>query len=713
MGWRSSSFVAVSGAIVPNPRGRLSATLGASLGAPPAPAPPMDDGRRYRLLPSSAAAAWASSGARTDERLGRDVAVKIVHDWVADDRELAAPVRARGAALARLQHPHVVRLYDVDEARRAHAARDGARRGRQPRGARPAAAARLGETRARVRPGRGGARLRARARRRAPRPHARERARRALLRAASSSPTSVWRACARRLGARLRRARRHARSTGRPSRPPDATRPRDRSLRARLPPAPAARGRCRSRARTGSPRGLRRITRTRRRSRNAAPRRASSSTRAARRDPAGGRRGRRSPAAGRAARAAVSRHAPPPRRPRRVTLPAVAAAPPTAHRARAPPAASRPRALGAAARGARGRRRLRGREHGATRHPAPAVVGDDARAGAPGGRRCGREAPASSAPPCRSTAARTRRTCRAPCSRRIRTGRARAGHRRAARAAEPGLGVGTCRTPGRADARRLRAREAGFTPVRRYAPSLDVAAWHVAETRPAAARASDGPPRSRSSSRPGRRVRRPDVRGGDADDASTALEQAGFAASVEEAPSSPEVAGHRARAPARARHARPVGSTVTVVVAREPRWETVRAFDGDEDATTDAISVPPAPRRRRAGENTSFLGFLRRLGRRVLGGDDEGSTELDSGREACSSSPRTRSGRSPSRSSRTARRAGSCASRPSASRSGGGEPRLPPPTGLREAEVGDRPARVGTPAAAGGRCRPTRAGSSS
>ena len=51
-----------------------------------------------------------------DERLDREVAVKIVHDWVAEDPALRSRFEREAAVLARLQHPHVVRLYDVDEA---------------------------------------------------------------------------------------------------------------------------------------------------------------------------------------------------------------------------------------------------------------------------------------------------------------------------------------------------------------------------------------------------------------------------------------------------------------------------------------------------------------------------------------------------------------------------------------------------------------------
>ena len=52
-----------------------------------------------------------------DERLEREVALKVLHPWVADDEDLRARFEREAAALARLEHPNVVRLYDVLEDR--------------------------------------------------------------------------------------------------------------------------------------------------------------------------------------------------------------------------------------------------------------------------------------------------------------------------------------------------------------------------------------------------------------------------------------------------------------------------------------------------------------------------------------------------------------------------------------------------------------------
>jgi eukaryotic-like serine/threonine-protein kinase len=173
--------------------------------------------------------------------------------------------------------------------------------------------------------------------------------------------------------------------------------------------------------------------------------------------------------------------------------------------------------------------------------------------------------------------------------------------------------------------------EAGFTPVRRYEPSLAVPAWHVAETRPAAGSrlkrpaqvevfVSTGPPRAPV----------PDLRGSDLDEVLDALERAGFATSVDEAASSEEPGTVLELSPAPGTRT-PVGSTVTVVVAREPRWETVREFHGEDDATTDEVSVPAGARVVLAAQNTSFLGYFDGSVDATWSGDDEGSDGVDSG----------------------------------------------------------------------------------
>jgi serine/threonine-protein kinase len=181
----------------------------------------------------------------------------------------------------------------------------------------------------------------------------------------------------------------------------------------------------------------------------------------------------------------------------------------------------------------------------------------------------------------------------------------------------------------RTSAARARLAAAGFRTTRRYAPSLTVPAWHVAETRPAG----------------GLRARRPatvtivvstglprttvvDVRGQDSDDAVHALERAGFAVTVDEAPSPNVEAGRVLEvSPAPGTRA-PIGTTVRVVVAREPRWESVTELSGDDDRSTDPLRVPGGARVVLVADNTSFLGLLGGGVTAEWSGDAAGSVEV-------------------------------------------------------------------------------------
>ncbi len=71
--------------------------------------------RRYRLTQEIGRGGMGVVWRARDERLGRDVALKVLHPWVADDPELRERFEREAAALARLEHPNLVRLYDVLE----------------------------------------------------------------------------------------------------------------------------------------------------------------------------------------------------------------------------------------------------------------------------------------------------------------------------------------------------------------------------------------------------------------------------------------------------------------------------------------------------------------------------------------------------------------------------------------------------------------------
>ena len=68
---------------------------------------------RYRLLAVVGRGGMGVVWRARDERLDRDVAVKVLHAWLADDPELRRRFENEARLLAGLQHAHVVRLYDV------------------------------------------------------------------------------------------------------------------------------------------------------------------------------------------------------------------------------------------------------------------------------------------------------------------------------------------------------------------------------------------------------------------------------------------------------------------------------------------------------------------------------------------------------------------------------------------------------------------------
>jgi beta-lactam-binding protein with PASTA domain/predicted Ser/Thr protein kinase len=176
---------------------------------------------------------------------------------------------------------------------------------------------------------------------------------------------------------------------------------------------------------------------------------------------------------------------------------------------------------------------------------------------------------------------------------------------------------------------------AGFRPVRRYGPSRSTPAWRVARTDPPAGTnvrrparvvvlVSTGPPR----------VAVPDVRGEDRGDGLDRLERAGLAVRVEEAPSTSADPGAILEVSPAPRTRTPIGTTVTVVVAREPRWDVVRSADGNGDYATRPIVVEKNSRVVLAVDNTSFLGLFAASVDVSWAGDSSDRVEVDSGNAA-------------------------------------------------------------------------------
>ena len=137
----------------------------------------------------SAPAGWPTSGAPHDTELGRDVAIKVLHENFARDTEFVERFRREASSAAGLQHQNVVSVYDRGEWEGTYyiamelvegsSLRDLINRGLEP-----------GEAIEVARQVLAAAELRARARDRPPRPEADERADRPR-RAGSASPTSA------------------------------------------------------------------------------------------------------------------------------------------------------------------------------------------------------------------------------------------------------------------------------------------------------------------------------------------------------------------------------------------------------------------------------------------------------------------------------------------------------------------------------------------
>lgn len=64
-----------------------------------------------RISKGGMGAVWRAS----DRRLRRDVAVKLLHTWIAEDAELRRRFAREARVLAPLEHEHIVRLYDYGE----------------------------------------------------------------------------------------------------------------------------------------------------------------------------------------------------------------------------------------------------------------------------------------------------------------------------------------------------------------------------------------------------------------------------------------------------------------------------------------------------------------------------------------------------------------------------------------------------------------------
>jgi beta-lactam-binding protein with PASTA domain len=172
----------------------------------------------------------------------------------------------------------------------------------------------------------------------------------------------------------------------------------------------------------------------------------------------------------------------------------------------------------------------------------------------------------------------------------------------------------------------------GFTPSRTYSPSTEIDAWHAIGTAPETGARVKRPARVHvvvSTGPPRRPV--PTLRGLDANAAANALRDAGFVASVDERPSTTVEPGSLLAVRPSPGARIPLGSTVTLVVSRAPHWEAVSHVEGTEDAEPEPFTVPAGARLVLRTVDTSPLGLFGGSVRVEVSGDSEAETEIDAG----------------------------------------------------------------------------------
>jgi serine/threonine protein kinase len=71
---------------------------------------------KYELIEEIGHGGMASVYRARDRRLGREVAVKVIHPHLRDSREVAERFHVEARAVAKLRHPNIVEIYDVGDA---------------------------------------------------------------------------------------------------------------------------------------------------------------------------------------------------------------------------------------------------------------------------------------------------------------------------------------------------------------------------------------------------------------------------------------------------------------------------------------------------------------------------------------------------------------------------------------------------------------------
>jgi beta-lactam-binding protein with PASTA domain len=172
----------------------------------------------------------------------------------------------------------------------------------------------------------------------------------------------------------------------------------------------------------------------------------------------------------------------------------------------------------------------------------------------------------------------------------------------------------------------------GFVPEKRYAPSTEIAAWHAVDTDPKAGERVKRPARVElliSTGPPRRPV--PSIDGLDGAEARQAIEEAGFSVAVEKKADTKVEPGTVLDVSPDSGSRTPLGSTVTLMLARPPHWTPIDQIEGTEDAVPPPVSVPAGARLVVTTVDTSPLGLFGGEVAVELSGDASGETSVKAG----------------------------------------------------------------------------------
>src|SRR5450432_1069164 len=71
---------------------------------------------KYELIAEIGHGGMATVYRARDRRLGREVAVKVIHHHLRENKEVAARFVSEARAVAKVKHPNIVEVYDVSDA---------------------------------------------------------------------------------------------------------------------------------------------------------------------------------------------------------------------------------------------------------------------------------------------------------------------------------------------------------------------------------------------------------------------------------------------------------------------------------------------------------------------------------------------------------------------------------------------------------------------